>query len=95
VDGNNSTSGNNDNKIQNNYQLEPYHRLDLGVRYRNEGKLFNHPIGSEFTFSVYNVYAHHNTFFAYCSLDPQTRQPIPVQVSFIPVIPNISYVLKF
>jgi hypothetical protein len=95
VSGNNSVSGNSDNKIQNNYRLEPYNRLDLGVRYRWEGKLFNHGIESEFVLSVYNVYAHQNTFFAYCSLDPETRQPIPVQVSFIPVIPNISYYLKF
>jgi hypothetical protein len=95
VDGNTSVSGNTDNKIQNNYRLEPFHRLDLGVRYRWEGKLFSRDIRSELVFSVYNVYAHHNTFFAYCSLDPETRQPIPVQVSFIPVIPGISYYLKF
>jgi hypothetical protein len=95
VNGNGTASGNTDNKIQNNYRLEPYNRLDLGVRYRWEGKLFNHNIKSEFVFSVYNVYAHKNTFFAYCSLDPETRQPIPVQISFIPVIPAISYYLKF
>ena len=95
VGGKNSVSGNTDNKVQNNYRLEPYNRLDLGVRYRWEGKLFKSDIKSELVFSVYNVYAHHNTFFAYCSLDPETRQPIPVQVSFIPVIPAISYYLKF
>jgi hypothetical protein len=95
VNGNNSVSGTTDNKIQNNYRLEPYNRLDLGVRYRWEGKLFSRGIESEFVFSVYNVYAHRNTFFAYCSLDPETRQPIPVQVSFIPIIPAISYYLKF
>jgi hypothetical protein len=95
VSGNNSVSGNSDNKIQSNYRLEPYNRLDLGVRYRWDGKLFNHDTKSEFVFSVYNVYAHQNTFFAYCSLDPETRQPIPVQISFIPVIPAISYYLKF
>jgi hypothetical protein len=95
VNGNTTESGNTGNKIQNNYRLEPYHRLDLGVRYRWEGKLINRDIQSELVFSVYNVYGHHNTFFAYCSLDPETRQPIPVQISFIPVIPGISYYLKF
>jgi hypothetical protein len=95
VSGNNSVSGNNGNKIQSNYRLEPYNRLDLGIRYKWDGKLFNHGTESEFVFSVYNVYAHQNTFFAYCSLDPDTRQPIPVQISFIPVIPAISYYLKF
>jgi hypothetical protein len=95
VSGKNSSSGNTDNKIQNNYHLDPYNRLDLGIRYRWEGKLNNRDVRSELAISVYNVYARHNTFFAYCSLDPETRQPIPVQISFIPVIPAISYYLKF
>jgi hypothetical protein len=95
VTGNNPGSGNTDNKVQNNYRLEPYNRLDLSISYRKAGKILGRTIETEWVFSVYNAYAHANTFFAYCSLDPVTRRPIPVQVSFVPIIPNISYSLKF
>lgn len=81
--------------LQNNYRLAPYHRLDLSVSYHHTKKLRNRALESEWVFSVYNVYARHNTFFAYCSIDPHTGKPIPVQVSFVPIIPSISYNLKF
>ena len=95
VTGNDPGVGTPNNKIQNNYRLAPYNRLDLSISYRKIGKLINRTIESEWVFSVYNVYARRNTFFAYCSIDPVTRKPIPVQVSFVPIIPSLSYILKF
>jgi hypothetical protein len=83
------------NKIQNNYRLAAYNRLDLGISYKRSRRLFKRTIETQWVFSIYNVYAHANTFFAYCSVDPVSRQPIPVQVYFVPVIPGISYSLKF
>lgn len=81
--------------IQNNYRLAPYHRLDVSISYHKTRNLRKRVLESEWVFSVYNVYARKNTFFAYCSVDPSTQQPIAVQVSFVPVIPSISYNLKF
>jgi hypothetical protein len=83
------------NKIQSNYRLSPYSRLDFSISYRKTRNFFNKTIETELVFSVYNAYASKNTFFAYCSLDPTTRKPIPVQVSFVPIIPSISYNVKF
>jgi len=95
VTGNDPTNGSTANKVQSNYRLEPYNRLDLSVSYTRERSFLNRSIETEWVFSVYNAYARKNTFFAYCSFDPVTRQPIPVQVSFVPVIPSISFNLKF
>ncbi len=95
VTGGSTGPGGTDNKIQNNYRLAPYNRLDLSITYRNETNFLNRNIETEWVFSVYNAYARPNTFFAYCSLDPATRKPIPVQVSFVPIIPSISFYLKF
>ena len=80
---------------QNNFRLDPYNRLDLSIRYKTTISLKKRTIETEWVFSVYNVYARKNTFFAYCSIDPVSHQPIAVQVPFVPIIPSISYNLKF
>jgi hypothetical protein len=95
VTGNDPAQGSPDNKVQNNFRLEPYNRLDLSISYTRSRKFLNRVVETEWVFSVYNVYARENTFFAYCSFDPVTRRPIPVQVSFVPIIPGISFNLKF
>ncbi len=81
--------------VQNNYRLAPYNRLDISISYRKIWNLPDRVIETEWVFSVYNVYARANTFFAYCSIDPVTKQPIAVEVSFVPIIPSISYNMKF
>jgi hypothetical protein len=95
VTGNEYDNNPNDNKVQNNYRLAPYNRLDISIRYRKTRNFPNRVVESEWVFSVYNVYGRKNTFFAYCSIDPVTRKPEAVEVSFVPVIPSISYNLKF
>ncbi|HET9431887.1 MAG TPA: hypothetical protein VFO70_11960, partial [Chitinophagaceae bacterium] len=79
----------------NNYRLTPYSRLDLGISYRKIRNAKNRKWESEWKFTVYNVYAYENTYFAYRSIDPVTRQASINQVSFIPVIPSLTYNLKF
>jgi hypothetical protein len=95
VTGNDPANGSPDNKVQNNYRLEPYNRLDLSISYTRSRNFPNRVVETEWVFSIYNVYARENTFFAYCSFDPVTRRPVPVQVSFVPIIPSISFNLKF
>ncbi len=89
---NNSSSASTD---PNNYRLTPYSRLDLGISYRKTRNTKNRKWESEWKLSVYNVYAHQNTYFAYRSIDPVTRQASINQVSFIPIIPSLTYNLKF
>jgi carboxypeptidase-like protein/secretin/TonB-like protein len=79
----------------NNYRLTPYSRLDLGIGYRKIRSGKKRKWESEWNLSVYNVYAHQNTYFAYRSINPVTKQAFISQVSFIPVIPSLTYVLKF
>jgi len=79
----------------NNYRLSPYDRLDLSIHYtkiRNTGRRV---LETNWIFSVYNVYARQNSSFVYRTIDPSTRQIIARQVPFIPVIPSITYSLKF
>lgn len=79
----------------NNYRLSPYNRLDLSIHYtkiRNTGRRVRE---TKWIFSVYNVYARQNSSFVYRTIDPSTRQIIAREVPFIPVIPSITYSLKF
>ena len=79
----------------NNYRLTPYSRLDLGISYKKIRNAKNRKWESEWKLSVYNVYAHQNTYFAYRSINPVTRQASISQVSFIPIIPSLTFMLKF
>lgn len=81
--------------VQNNYMLHPYNRLDISISYKNKKQLATRTLESEWIFSVYNVYARQNTFFAYRTFDPATLKPLLQQVSFISVIPSITYRLSF
>lgn len=79
----------------NNYRLTPYNRLDISISYKMVRNTKNRSWKSEWVLSVYNVYARRNTYFAYRSINPVTRQVTIRQVSFIPIIPSLTYMLKF
>ncbi len=91
-DDNNSSSGTTE---PNNYRLTSYDRLDVGVRYRKIKNSKKRKWESEWNLAIYNVYAHRNTYFAYRSINPVTGQAFISQVSFIPIIPSLTYTLKF
>lgn len=95
VTGRGSSSEQNSNKVQNNYRLSPYHRLDVSLRYSKTWKFPVRSFETEWVFSVYNAYARENSFFAYCSFDPDTNKPIPVEVSFVPIIPSLTFNVRF
>ena len=95
VTGSKDADGATDNRVQNNFRLSPYNRLDISIRYKNQRELPKRVIRTEWVFSVYNAYAHANTYFAYCSVDPVTKAPEAVEVSFVPIIPSLSFYLKF
>ncbi|HEX9509253.1 MAG TPA: carboxypeptidase-like regulatory domain-containing protein [Puia sp.] len=95
-DENSGNTGGNPPVIEaNNYRLAPYDRLDLSIRYKKSRNTGRRILETEWIFSVYNVYARHNTSFAYRTIDPSTGQVIAREVSFIPVIPSITYSLRF
>ncbi len=81
--------------IVNNYRLSPYNRLDLSIHYTKSRNTGRRVLETEWIFSVYNVYARQNNSFVYRTIDPSTRKIIAKQLPFIPVIPSITYNLKF
>ncbi len=80
---------------EDNYRLQPYNRLDLSIRYLKTRTVHGKVLETEWIFSVYNVYARANNSFVYRTFDPKTGTIIAKQVPFIPVIPSITYSLKF
>jgi hypothetical protein len=83
------------NIIENNYRLSPYNRLDLNVHYTRSRNAGGRILVTEWIFSVYNVYARQNNSFVYRTIDPSTRKVIAKELPFIPVIPSVTYSLKF
>lgn len=67
-----------------------YHRLDLGLQYHKDMDWGHHI----FSFSIYNAYNRQNPFFYYISEDNKGKAVLK-QISIFPIIPSISYTLKF
>jgi len=80
-----------------------YQRLDLSFNYYRHKKNGRTAI---WNFSVYNLYAHHNSFMILpgeksipnpATEDGQPRKSYPVYQSFalLPIVPSFSYTIKF
>jgi hypothetical protein len=74
----------------NGFRMAPYHRLDLGVQFIKQYK----KITRTWEVSVYNAYNRQNPFFYYIGYDKANRKVL-MQVSIFPIIPSISYSIKF
>ena len=81
--------------VANNYRLNPYNRLDINVHYLKRRTVGSRVLETEWIFSVYNVYARPNNSFVYRTIDPSTGKVVARQLPLIPVIPSITYILKF
>ncbi len=88
---------------RNNYKMPNYQRLDLSFNYYRHKKNGRTAI---WNFSVYNLYAHHNSFMILpgeksipnpATEDGQPRKSYPVYQSFalLPIVPSFSYTIKF
>jgi len=77
---------------KNSFRMEAYHRLDIGIQYH---KKLGWGGESIIDFSVYNVYNHKNPFYYDVRFDTKTKENKLVQYSLIPIIPSISWYLKF
>lgn len=84
-----------------NYQMAPYHRMDLALVW----KLLPKWGDADLTFSIYNVYNRLNPFFLYNEMNipgrssPTLRLPTApataYQVSLFPIIPSVTFNFKF
>jgi len=76
---------------RNNFRLDPYHRLDLGIQ-------LSQPInGTKLTLdlSVFNVYNRHNTYYSYLFENTVEDKFELENVSLFPVMPHFSLNLDF
>lgn len=74
---------------KNNIRMAPYHRLDIGLQFHKTTSLGERT----WSISVYNVYNRKNPFFYY--IDYENGKNVLKQISLFPIIPSISYNLKF
>ncbi len=75
---------------RNNLRIEPYHRLDIGVNFiknKTNGRV------RTWNVSIYNVYNRQNPFYYYQKTIG--GQAALMKLSLLPVLPSISYSLKF
>ncbi|MCK5856211.1 MAG: TonB-dependent receptor [Bacteroidales bacterium] len=77
---------------KNSFRMEAYHRLDIGIQFHRKLKWGGESI---IDVSVYNVYNHKNPFYYDVRYDPKSQENKLVQYSLIPVLPSVSYYLKF
>ena len=78
----------------NNFRLPSYHRLDIGANFRHTTR---HGREAVWNVSVYNAYCHLNTMYVDVKLnDDSVGTPFRAKCNgFIPIIPSVSYTLKF
>ncbi len=74
---------------KNSFRMKAYHRLDFSVKFTKEKK----KCVRIWNISIYNVYNRQNPYFYYYLLKNDELKLY--QVSFFPIIPSISYSLKF
>lgn len=74
---------------RNGFRMRDYHRLDLNASYILQSGKVSHMIMA----SIYNVYGRRNPF--YLEFGFAGNQKALKQVSLFPVMPSISYTLKF
>lgn len=78
---------------RNNFRMNAYHRLDLGIQFHKEKK-WGERI---WEISIYNVYNRQNPFFY--TFDSKLVNNVEYgflkQVSLFPIIPSVSYSFKF
>jgi outer membrane receptor for ferrienterochelin and colicin len=74
---------------RNGYRMAPYHRMDVGISFNKQKKKFSR----SWIVSVYNLYDRRNPFFLYLGED--AGKPAYKQVSLFPILPSITYQIKF
>ena len=81
---------------RNNFRLNPYHRLDVSLSWHQQ---FTDRVQGTFNISVYNAYNNMNPFLIYTddeyNSSTDTWHTTLKQVTLFPIIPTISYGLKF
>lgn len=81
----------NDYDGKNNFRMEAYHRMDIGMQFHSKLKRSERI----FELSVYNVYNRQNPYFYYVGYKTNSSQRALKRVSLFPIMPSISWTYKF
>ena len=76
----------------NNVSLPMYHRLDLGADFHHTTK---HGHERVWNVSVYNAYCHMNAMYVELKQDWNDSKLRAKSPGFIPILPSVSYTIKF
>ncbi len=74
----------------NNYRLPVYHRLDISIDFKKQTKKYFRT----WSISIYNVYNRQNPYFLYFERDKYNKLKL-YKFTLFPIIPSVSYSLKF
>jgi hypothetical protein len=74
----------------NSFRMAAYHRLDISFQFIRKEKKYHRT----FEVSLYNAYNRQNPFFYFIGYD-QADTRVLKQISIFPVIPSVSYTIKF
>ncbi|HTF05394.1 MAG TPA: TonB-dependent receptor, partial [Bacteroidia bacterium] len=81
----------NDYGEKNSFRMAAYHRMDVGIQFHKKMKRWERT----FELSFYNLYNRKNPFFYYIGYDSISNQRKLRQVSLFPIIPSVSWNIKF
>lgn len=79
------------------YRLPSYHRLDISATLTPQHTK-PHKWQGSWTFSVYNVYDHHNPYFLYVDNSGTVGSQVKLtvyEVYILPILPSVTYNFKF
>lgn len=76
---------------RNNYRGAAVHRLDVGITWSRQKKRWTR----SWNLSVFNVYNRKNPYYYYISADPVQQQRYLSKVTILPILPSITYAIKF
>lgn len=76
---------------RNSFRMRAYHRLDLAANFTKTGKRGIRT----WTISVYNAYNRQNSYLYYTKYNKNDKKIHLYQQSLFPIIPSVSYSLKF
>ncbi|MEI6263648.1 MAG: TonB-dependent receptor [Sphingobacteriia bacterium] len=82
----------------NSYRMNPYHRLDIAATYTPKHKK-QRKYTDNWVFSIYNVYSRLNPYFIYFDQEGSAAQGnlqvSAKQVSLFPILPSVTWNVKF
>jgi TonB dependent receptor/TonB-dependent Receptor Plug Domain len=78
----------------NDFRMPAYHRLDISFAYTRKPNT-KRRYKSSWNFGIYNVYNRANPFFIYLSADEGTQKVVGKKVYLFPIVPSVTWNVKF